>query len=427
MNWEDCLQHAEVSDIGLRRTTNQDAYAVVLASDMAAWHRSGHLFVVADGMGAHAAGELASEMAVSGIAHRYPKYHDLSPPEALHRAIQETNSEVHQRGQANVDFHNMGTTTSALALLPQGALVAHVGDSRVYRVRGKMLEQLTFDHSLVWELREHGQFDPNSDFATVVPKNIITRSLGPNSTVQADFEGPFPVELGDTFLLCSDGLTGLVEDDEIGPILACLPPHEAAQALTDLANLRGGHDNITVLVVRITGHSLTTRASNAEPLKICRERALKKPQPVLEITASVCFLAALALAMVRQLIPALVALGGGVMAALAAIVRRWTLAPRGIALGGSRRLGHGPHVRIECPINAEFIHKLAALVDQLRSATDGPDWKVDVSGFNQHGAQAEKAAREGKFEEALKHYVHAISFMMAELREQHRRTDNAAE
>ena len=83
MNWEDCLQHAEVSDIGLRRTTNQDSYAVVLASDMEAWHRSGHLFVVADGMGAHAAGELASEMAVSGIAHRYHKYHDLSPPEAM--------------------------------------------------------------------------------------------------------------------------------------------------------------------------------------------------------------------------------------------------------------------------------------------------------------------------------------------------------
>jgi PPM family protein phosphatase len=422
VNWEDCLQHAEVSDIGLRRTTNQDAYAVVLANDMEAWQRSGHLFVVADGMGAHAAGELASEMAVSGIAHRYHKYHDLSPPEALHRAIQETNSEVHQRGQANIDFHNMGTTTSVLTLLPQGALVAHVGDSRVYRVRGKTLEQLTFDHSLVWELREHGQFDGHSDLASVVPKNIITRSLGPNPTVQTDFEGPFPLELGDTFLLCSDGLTGLVQDDEIGPILASLSPREAAQALTDLANLRGGHDNITVLVVRITGPSMTTLASGVEPLTIQRDRIRQKSQPVLWIVASVCLLAALAMAVVRQIAPAMVALGGGLIAVLAAIVHRWVVAPRGIALGDSRRLGRGPHVRIQCPINAEFIGRLAALVDQLRSATDGADWKVDLGGFNQHAAQAEKATRAGNFEQALQHYVHAISYMMAELREQHRRT-----
>jgi PPM family protein phosphatase len=422
VNWDDSLQHAEVSDIGLRRMTNQDAYAIVLASDLEAWQRSGHLFVVADGMGAHAAGELASEMAASGIAHRYPKYHDLSAPEALHRAIQETNAEVHQRGQANVDFHNMGTTASVLALLPQGALVAHVGDSRIYRVRGRVLEQLTFDHSLVWELREHGQFDQHAEFASVVPKNIITRSLGPNPTVQTDFEGPFPLEVGDTFLLCSDGLTGLVQDEEIGPILASLPPAEAAQALTDLANLRGGHDNITVLVVRVTGEALTTRAAAAQPLTILRDHAQRKSQPVLWIVASVCFLAALGMAVLGQNTPAAIALAGGLIAVLVAIVQRWNAASRGIALGETRRLGRGPHVRIECPVNAEFVGKLAALVDQLRSATDGGDWKVDLSGFNQHASSAEQAQRAGKHEQALQHYMHAISYMMAELREQSRRT-----
>ena len=422
MNWDDSLQHAEVSDIGLRRMTNQDAYAVVLASDMEAWQRSGHLFVVADGMGAHAAGELASELAVSGIAHRYPKYRDLSPPEALHRAIQETNAEVHQRGQANVDFHNMGTTASVLALLPQGALVAHVGDSRVYRVRGRVLEQLTFDHSLVWELREHGQFDQHADFASVVPKNIITRSLGPNATVQTDFEGPFPLEVGDTFLLCSDGLTGLVKDEEIGPILASLPPREAAQALTDLAHLRGGHDNIAALVVRVTGQALTTRVAAAQPLTILRSRTRRKSQTALWIVSSVCFLAALAMAVLGQRSPALVALAGGVITALVAVVQRWTTGSRGIALGESRRLGRGPHVRIECPVNGEFVGKLAALVDQLRSATEDGNWKVDLSGFNQHASRAQQASREGKHQEALQHYMHAISYMMAELREQSRRT-----
>jgi protein phosphatase len=341
----------------------------------------------------------------------------------LHRAIQETNAEVYQRGQANVDFHNMGTTTCVLALLPQGALVAHVGDSRVYRMRGKILEQLTFDHSLVWELRKHGQFNPNASFASVVPKNIITRSIGPNPTVQTDFEGPYPLELGDTFLLCSDGLTGLVQDDEIGPILARLPPLEAAQVLTDLANLRGGHDNITVLVVRIIGRSLTTQtSSSSEPLPIQRDRAHGRSQPVLWIVTSVCVLAALAMAVLGQTLPAMVALAGGLIAMLVAIVQQWTIVPRSIAPGDTPPLGHGPYVRIECSVNAGFIGRLAALVDQLRSATEGANWKVDLGGFNQHRIQAETATREGKFEEALKHYVHAISYMMAELREQHRRT-----
>ncbi len=308
VNWDECLQHAAVSDIGMRRNTNQDAYAAVLANDFESWQRSGHLFVVADGMGAHAAGELASEMAVAGITHRYHKYHDLSAPEALHKAIQETNAEVHRRGQANIDFHNMGTTTSALVLLPQGALIAHVGDSRVYRLRGKLLEQLTFDHSLVWEIRASGQFDGNADFANAVPKNIITRSLGPNPTVQTDFEGPYPLELGDTFLLCSDGLSGLVEDDEIGPIIASLPPREAAQALTDLANLRGGHDNITVVIVKVTGLEMTTRVACAQPLTIRREKGRNRMQPVWWIAASVCFLAALAMAVLDHRSPAIVVL-----------------------------------------------------------------------------------------------------------------------
>lgn len=423
VNWEDCLQHAAISDIGMRRATNQDSYAVVLASDIQAWRRSGHLFVVADGMGAHAAGELASKMAVAGITHRYHKYSHLSPPEALHRSIQETNAEVHGRGQANIDFHNMGTTTSVLALLPQGALVAHVGDSRVYRQRGDCLEQLTFDHSLVWEIRASGQFEGNDEFAAAVPRNIITRSLGPNPTVQADFEGPFPLELGDTFLLCSDGLTGLLDDEEIGPILASLPPAEAAQALTDLANLRGGHDNITVVVVRITGESMTTRNAAAEPLTIRRDKNQRRANPLLWITASVCLLAALAMAVLSHPQPALVALAVGLIAALGAMMQRWILMPRSIALGDARRFGKGPHVKVNCPVNADFTERLEALVDQLRSATDGESWAVDLQGFDDQCRAAREAAQAGRFQAALKDYVHAISFMMSELREQSRRSN----
>lgn len=422
MNWDDCLQHAEVSDIGLRRATNQDAYAVVLAGDREAWQRGGHLLIVADGMGAHAAGELASEMAVAGIVHRYSKYSHLSAPEALQRAIQETNAEVHQRGQANPDFHNMGTTASVLVLLPQGAVVAHVGDSRVYRVRGRMLEQLTFDHSLVWELRQHGQFPAHADLASLVPKNIITRSLGPNPTVQIDFEGPFPIVVGDTFLLCSDGLTGLVPDEEIGPILATLPPQEAAQVLADLANLRGGHDNITVVVARVVDRSLATAGADGEPLTILRDHRPRPAGPLVWIAASVCGLAALAMAVLGQTIPALLALTGGGVTALVALWRRWGASSPGIELSAARRLGRGPHAQVACPVNVEFVGTLSSLVEQLRLATEGGDWRVDLEGFQRLSRQAQAATQAGHYDQALTHYVRAISYMMAELREQSRRT-----
>ena len=141
------------SDIGMRRSNNQDAYVTLPAEDDAVWRDRGHIFVVADGMGAHAAGELASKLAADGVVHHYRKLRQISPPEAILKAFRDTNGEIHSRGQANSEFHNMGTTCSALLLLPQGALAAHVGDSRVYRVRGARLEQLTFDHSLVWEMR----------------------------------------------------------------------------------------------------------------------------------------------------------------------------------------------------------------------------------------------------------------------------------
>ena len=151
-------------------------------------------------------------------------YHDreLTAEQALEKSLVDTNGEIHRRGLANSDFRGMGTTASVLVLTPQGALVGHVGDSRVYRLRGQQLEQLTFDHSLQWELRSLKIVAEGSDFAKSVPKNVITRSLGPNANVVVDLEGPFPLEAGDRFLLCSDGLSGQVDDREIGQPLGPL-------------------------------------------------------------------------------------------------------------------------------------------------------------------------------------------------------------
>src|SRR5262249_31882375 len=128
--WSDFLDYVALTDVGMRRANNQDAHVEMLAPDTENWFRRGHVFVVCDGMGAHAAGELAGEMAAEGIPHTYLKLRDLPAADAIRKSIEEVNHQIHSRGQANADFQGMGTTASALLLLPQGALVAHVGDSR---------------------------------------------------------------------------------------------------------------------------------------------------------------------------------------------------------------------------------------------------------------------------------------------------------
>src|SRR4029077_14593744 len=136
-------------------------------------------------------------------------------------------------------------------LRPDGVWIGHVGDSRAYRIRDGRIEQMSFDHSLVWEMaRRHG-VDPEG--LQGIPSNVIVRSLGPEPLVQVDIEGPHPIQAGDTFVVCSDGLSGPVSDREIGAAVSALAPKEACRFLIDLANLQGGPDNITVIVVKVVG------------------------------------------------------------------------------------------------------------------------------------------------------------------------------
>jgi protein phosphatase len=173
-----------------------------------------------------------------------------TPSEAITKAFREVSALIHSRASANRDFQGMGTTCSALVLLPEGALVAHIGDSRVYRVREERIDQLSFDHSLVWELVRRNHL--TSEQANLsVPKNVITRSLGPELEIEVDIEGPLAVAAGDVYVLCSDGLSGPVDDHEIGAFAAHFHPRDACRFLVNLANLRGGLDNITVMIVRI--------------------------------------------------------------------------------------------------------------------------------------------------------------------------------
>lgn len=248
MTGKDQIEHGVLSDVGMRRSQNQDSFAVQLATNAEQWQKHGHVFLVADGMGAHAVGEMASELASTIIPLTYSKYAADGPVPAIEKAFQEANASIHNKGQQNREFKGMGTTSSLLVLRAEGAWVGHVGDSRVYRIRGNQVEQLSFDHSLLWELARRQRVRP--DQITGVPSNVIVRSLGPEGRVNVDIEGPHPVKKGDQFLLCSDGLSGQISPKEMGAIVTTFPPDEACRLLVDLANLSGGPDNITVIVVR---------------------------------------------------------------------------------------------------------------------------------------------------------------------------------
>jgi serine/threonine protein phosphatase PrpC len=412
------LQHAAVTDVGMRRSSNQDSHAVVIAGDNGEWRERGHLFLVADGMGAHAAGELASKMAADGIPLKYFKERHLPPAEALRTSVRDLNAQIHERGEANLEFKGMGTTCSALALLPEGAVVAHVGDSRVYRLRKGKLEQLSFDHSLVWELQAAGDFQ---DADTIhLPKNIITRSLGPNANVEVDLEGPFPLELGDTFLLCSDGLTGEVKDDEIGVILECLPPAEAARVLVDLANLRGGPDNITVIVAKVNDSEYVGRQHEVEDRGGGSSGGTIRSLMWMLCAASAA--ASLGALIAQASLPLLLGgVAGTVLFGLFALLAKPmpTPPPRRTASSGGK-YGKGPHTSRQCTANSRMVADLAKMAAQLREAANEQNWSVDWTQFDADIHDAEAATSEKNYMSSVKAYCHAISFLMSELRHQNK-------
>ena len=223
---------------------NQDAFTVQTAPDRDHWERVGHLFIVADGMGGHAVGEKASAKAVQEIPLTYVKHVQDGPAGALRHAFQEANAGINAIGTSNPEFRGLGTTATPWSLRDEGAWIAHVGDSRAYRIRGGQIQQLTYDHSYAWEMARRLGIPPEE--LGDVKRNVIVRSLGPDPLVQVDVEGPYPLEDGDTFVLCSDGLSNQVPPEEIGAVVGVLPLEEAGRLLIELANLRGGPDNITV-------------------------------------------------------------------------------------------------------------------------------------------------------------------------------------
>ncbi|MGN6546524.1 MAG: PP2C family protein-serine/threonine phosphatase [Aureliella sp.] len=408
------MQHAVLSDIGMRRAVNQDAACVLLAESQAGWEKYGHLFLVADGMGAHAAGEMASRLAADLIPHQYIKQQSALPVEALRKALIEANAEIYRRGQANVEFRSMGTTASLLALLPEGAVLAHVGDSRIYQLHGDQLYQLTFDHSLVWEMQAAGEVTDETARSGVIPKNVITRSLGPNATVQVDLEGPFPVSVGDRFLLCSDGLSGQISDEEIGAFLRVLPPEKAAQIFVDLSNLRGGPDNITAIVVEVVDPTIATHDKRAT---FSRRQPfdLSKFSTALAVVTAVCLLAALVLALWA---PALAIVAGilGLIALGTGFVQ--VIQSRGPSDDGSSRYGKGPYRHFKAAASLALFEHLAGTMKALREAAEERRWKIDWAAVEPTFRHARVAAENKDFVTAVRMQSQVIIELMKQIRKQ---------
>ena len=229
-------EHFSASDLGRQRQGNEDNLFV-----------RAPLFVVADGMGGAQAGEVASEMAVESFDDGLP---DGAPADALVKVIEDANRRIHDRSRAEAQRAGMGTTVTAAYVGEREVTIAHVGDSRAYLLRDDDLVRLTRDHSLVGELVARGKLT-EEQAETHPQRSVITRALGPEPDVQVDVQAD-PARAGDVFMVCSDGLTSMVPEARVKPILAgAASLDQAGRELIAAANDAGGRDNITVILFRL--------------------------------------------------------------------------------------------------------------------------------------------------------------------------------
>lgn len=257
MGMSEKLEIANISDVGKRRPHNEDS--TLSDADLG-------LIILADGMGGYKAGEVASAIAVTTIHEavksglRKPPASDkktagkggLSPSsKVVKKAIIQSNSDIYNAAMKDLQCQGMGTTIIAALFHDNAISIGHVGDSRLYRLRNNLLQQLTRDHSLLQELIDRGMYTPE-EAAKNTPRNLVTRALGIERDVQVDvFEETILPE--DIYLLCSDGLNDMVDDEEIHLTLSKYSANlvQAAEELVRLANAKGGRDNTSVILIRI--------------------------------------------------------------------------------------------------------------------------------------------------------------------------------
>lgn len=407
----EAVRWAAQTDVGVKRSHNQDAFGAQPAVDSNGWEAHGHVFVVADGMGGHAVGEKASAKAVRDIPFLYMKHARDGVIPALRRAFQETNAGIYAIGQENPEFRGSGTTSTGLIVRPEGVWVGHVGDSRAYRIRGGKCEQLTFDHSWVWEIAKRQGIDPDQlgDFK----KNVIIRSLGPDPEVEVDIEGPHPWMPGDVYLLCSDGLTNVVTPDEIGAVVTTLTPDEAVRFLVNLANLRGGPDNITVLIVQVPGRAKgkDAKARSGGGLKK-KLTTLPWPFPVLAVGCTVALLSLVmhtgeVMGAVPLFLLAATTIGVGLVG-LVAHLRRQPSESEQVDVGPRELNVYKLH---ECPVTRGLIDRFGQMETMLVETMQGQNVDADWPKYQKIAGTADGESKKGDTPAALQTRCRSLLFL----------------
>lgn len=242
---------ASKTDLGRVREHNEDKYEFYLPEDEAQLATKGLIFLVCDGMGGHAAGQIASELACKSFIDAYLNHPSQDPTVAAEAAVRSANAFIFDLASALPNRKGMGTTLSGLMLVQDQAIVAQVGDSRVYRLREGQFECLTTDHTWVHEAVVRGEI--TEAMAETHPyRHVLTRAMGTEKSVTPDIFR-FDLRVGDEFLLCSDGVMNHVSDEELGDLLRSHSPSQAAWKIVGAALQGGGSDNTTVLIVRVDG------------------------------------------------------------------------------------------------------------------------------------------------------------------------------
>ena len=279
------VQAVVKTDVGLVRTENQDFATLTTAREESSGQAGGRLMVVADGMGGHRGGGTASRLAVDTVKTSYLAADKDDVPAVLREAMTRANARVFTEAQSNADLRGMGTTTSALVVRGEKAWFAHVGDSRIYMLRGDEFKQLTQDHSLVATMVREGLLT-EAEAETHPRRNVLQRSIGVTEDVEIDVVGPIDVQEGDVFLLCSDGLHGVLKEDELKEV-AKLPIERAADEYVRLALQRGAPDNVTVIVAKVVragsaGEKTLTESDDTpfdDTIREQQRRAASAPSP----------------------------------------------------------------------------------------------------------------------------------------------------
>ncbi|WP_084650762.1 Stp1/IreP family PP2C-type Ser/Thr phosphatase [Runella zeae] len=260
------LRAVVVSDVGCVRTNNEDAARFIRPADLGIRANKGFLAIVADGMGGHAAGEIASQLAVETIAKTYYSREE-SVEESLFLAFTKANRSIWQAASRNSQQRGMGTTCTALVVCDQSLYMAHVGDSRLYIFKNGQILQLSTDHTYVQMLVSQGVITP-LEAEKHPERNVLTRAMGTHNKVEIDVETlTYKLENDDRVLLCTDGLYDYLSNDEIAQLMLIPALNESAQQLVESAKQRGGHDNITVLLLERVSNAVFQSPRPTEEIK----------------------------------------------------------------------------------------------------------------------------------------------------------------